>query len=122
MAAAMKKKNSTFKSFMKLGGDDSDSEVDDEEGEDPVEEVVELSEEEAAAALKEKEEAEEALKKELGDTEINSGDWQLQVHILEARELKPKDLNGLSDPIVYIEVLGEKQNSSVKPASLSAVF
>lgn len=122
VAADAKKKSSTF-GGLKFGGNDSDTEIDeDDEGEDPVEEVVELSEEEAAAALKEKEEAEAALKKELGDCEIKSGDWQLQVHILEARELKPKDLNGLSDPIVYIEVLGEKQNSSVKPESLSAVF
>ena len=119
--AESKKKSSTF-GGLKFGGNDSDTDIDDDEGEDPVEEVVELSEEEAAAALKEKEEAEAALKKELGDCEIKSGDWQLQVHILEARELKPKDLNGLSDPIVYIEVLGEKQNSSVKPESLSAVF
>ena len=124
VAAQAKKKASKFGALTgALGiGSDSDTDVDDEEGDEPVEEVVELTEEEAAAALKEKEEAEAALKKELGDTEIKSGDWQLQVHILEARELKPKDLNGLSDPIVYIEVLGEKQNSSVKPESLSAVF
>lgn len=122
VAADAKRKNKT--GFLGLGGNnDDDTDVDEEdEGDEPVEEVVELSEEEAAAALKEKEEAEAALKKELGDTEIKSGDWQLQVHILEARELCPKDLNGLSDPIVYIEVLGEKQNSSVKPESLSAVF
>src|SRR5690606_21290998 len=59
---------------------------------------------------------------ELGEIEVKNGDYQIQVHIIEARELKGKDLNGLSDPIVYIEAFGQTQNSSVKPASLSCVF
>ena len=35
----------------------------------------------------EKEKAEAELKKELGDIVIKSGDYQIQVHIIEAREL-----------------------------------
>jgi hypothetical protein len=33
--------------------------------------------------------------KELTDYTVESGDYQVQVHLLECRDLKPKDLNGL---------------------------
>lgn len=36
--------------------------------------------------------------------------------------MKGKDVNGLSDPIVYIEMFGQTQNSSVKKASLNTIF
>ena len=37
----------------------------------------------AEAAQKEKEEAEAALKKELGDIEVKSGDYQIQVRLFD---------------------------------------
>ena len=46
----------------------------------------------------------------------------MQVHIIEARELKPKDLEGTSDPVVYVEAFGQKFNTPVVPKCLSAVF
>lgn len=47
-----------------------------------------MSAEDAKKAQEEKEAAEAALKKELGEIEIKNGDYQIQVHIIEARELK----------------------------------
>jgi len=38
-------------------------------------------------------------------------EYQVRVHILEARELKPKDSNGMSDPVATVTVLGEKKNT-----------
>jgi hypothetical protein len=46
----------------------------------------------------------------------------VQVHIIEVRELAAKDLTKTSDPIIYIECFDQKQNTTVKPACLSAVF
>jgi hypothetical protein len=33
------------------------------------------------------------------------------VHIIEARELKAENLDGTSDPVVYVECFGQKQNT-----------
>ena len=38
---------------------------------------------------------------------------QIQVHIIEARELKAENLDGTSDPVVYVECFGQKQNTIV---------
>jgi hypothetical protein len=100
---------------------DENSDIDDD-GEEPEERPPVLDEAEAAKLKKEKEEAEAALKKELGDIEVKSGDYQVQVHIIECRELAPKDLSKTSDPVIYIEAFDQKQNTSVKPACLSCVF
>ena len=39
-----------------------------------------------------------------------------------ARELRPKDANGLSDPVVQVNVLNQVQNTSVKYKTLNAVW
>jgi hypothetical protein len=59
-----------------FGSDDEDEEDDD--GEEPAEPPA-MDEAAAEAAQKEKEEQEAALKKELGDIEVKSGDYQIQV-------------------------------------------
>lgn len=60
---------------------------------------------------------------ELHDVEIKSGDYQVQVHIIEARDLKAENLDGTSDPVCYIEALGErKQNTTVKKRCTSCVY
>eukprot|EP00604_Paraphysomonas_vestita_P002816 CAMPEP_0174818892 /NCGR_PEP_ID=MMETSP1107-20130205/1828_1 /TAXON_ID=36770 /ORGANISM="Paraphysomonas vestita, Strain GFlagA" /LENGTH=1810 /DNA_ID=CAMNT_0016031457 /DNA_START=453 /DNA_END=5885 /DNA_ORIENTATION=- len=115
----IKEKSSNPLGFLKKNDDDSDL---DEEGDEPEENQPVLDEAEAAKLKKEKEEAEAALKKELGDIEVKSGDYQVQVHIIECRELAAKDLSKTSDPIVYIEAFDQKQNTSVKPACLSCVY
>jgi hypothetical protein len=59
---------------------------------------------------------------ELGKMRLKSGKFQVQVHILEVRELAAKNLNGLSDPVVFVEVHNEKQKTITYKNCLSAVF
>lgn len=59
---------------------------------------------------------------ELGSVRLRSGDYQVLVHVLEVRELAAKNLNGLSDPVVFVEVNGEKQKTAACKDCLSAVF
>lgn len=69
--------------------------------------------------------AEERAKKraeEINAVEVKDGDYQVQVHIVEVRDLKPEDANGTSDPIVYAEVMGRKQHTVTKKAMTSCVF
>ena len=77
-------------------------------------ELDKLKETERPKTEEEKEEAkkkEEEQKKELSDIEIKDGDYQVQVHIIEARELKAENMDGTSDPVVYVECFGQKQNT-----------
>lgn len=113
-----KKKSGGF--FGIGGGKEEGSDVEEDDGEEAKEK--EPTKEEAEAAAKEKEEAEKKLKEELGAIDVKSGDYQIQIHLIEARELKGKNLNGLSDPVVYMEVLDQKQNSTVQKESLNCVF
>lgn len=86
---------------------------------------VEMTEEEKEAADKAKEEAEAAQKElmeNLENTTMPEGDYQVQVHIIEVRDLKSEDVNGLSDPIVYAECLGKKKHTAIKKQCLNAVF
>ena len=104
-----------------MGGQISDEEATESEDEiDPDEKPK--TEEEIEAERLEKEENEKKLKEELGDIEIKSGDYQVQVHVIEVRDLKAEDDNGLSDPVVYVEAFGKKFNTKVIHKTLSAVF
>eukprot|EP00743_Colponemidia_sp_Colp-15_P011268 GILK01012542.1.p1 GENE.GILK01012542.1~~GILK01012542.1.p1 ORF type:complete len:1447 (-),score=299.86 GILK01012542.1:238-4578(-) len=51
-----------------------------------------------------------------------SGDYQIQVHIIEASQLAPRDLNGVSDPVVEIVVCGKKQSTKIHKATTACVF
>ena len=46
----------------------------------------------------------------------------LQVHILEARNLKPEDDDGTCDPICFVECFGQKKHTAVKRKANMAVF
>ena len=50
---------------------------------------------------------------------VKSGDYSIQVHIIEARDLKAENLDGTSDPVCYIEMFGQKQNTSTKKSCTS---
>eukprot|EP01114_Cavostelium_apophysatum_P012665 TRINITY_DN2890_c0_g1_i2.p1 TRINITY_DN2890_c0_g1~~TRINITY_DN2890_c0_g1_i2.p1 ORF type:complete len:2032 (+),score=608.70 TRINITY_DN2890_c0_g1_i2:72-6098(+) len=39
--------------------------------------------------------------------------FQIRVHIIEARELQPRDRNNSSDPVCIVRVLNKKQNTSI---------
>jgi hypothetical protein len=65
---------------------------------------------------------EEEKRKELSDIEIKDGDYQVQVHIIEARDLKAENADGTSDPIVFVECFGQKRNTIVVKQTTSCVF
>lgn len=43
--------------------------------------------------------------------------YQVQVHIVEARDLKGKDANAMSDPICFVSIGDTKQNTCVQKVS-----
>lgn len=45
--------------------------------------------------------------------EMKEGDYQVQVHIIEARDLAAADLGGTSDPCIYVYILGQKKRTRV---------
>jgi hypothetical protein len=92
------------------------SEEESDDGEDPV------GEESEEAKAKAAEDAKKALESAENSTKVVSGDYTLYVHVIEARDLKAKDLSGTSDPVVYVEFLDKKVNTAIVPATLSPVW
>ena len=86
------------------------------------EKEVELSPEEKKKLEEEEEAKREEQQRMLDGVKIQSGDYMVQVHIIEVRDLPAKDLSGTSDPVVFMEVFGEKQSTEVKDQCLSCVF
>ncbi len=58
----------------------------------------------------------------MSEIEIKDGDYQVQVHIIEARDLKGENADGTSDPIVFVECFGQKRNTIVIQQTTSCVF
>ncbi|RLN21310.1 hypothetical protein BBJ28_00020174, partial [Nothophytophthora sp. Chile5] len=77
---------------------------------------------EAEAQRKQREEERQKMLAELADVQFLSGDYQIRVRIIEVRDLLPKDMNGLCDPVVSVECLGQRQHTVVKQKQLSCVF
>lgn len=125
--AAKKKTTSFFPSKLNpFDKPDADYDSDDNDGID-LDELAkgkkdEKSDEERKKEDEEREEKRKALESELSSFEIKSGDYVVQVHVIEARDLVPKDATGTSDPVVYVEVLGEKQQTAVKKQVLNCVW
>ena len=71
---------------------------------------------------KDKDEKEAAERKRLMDVSFVDGDYQVQVHVIEARNLKGEDVNGSADPVVYAEVLGQKKHTKAFSNRTSAVW
>jgi len=99
--------------------EDSDDEGDD--GVDPLA-AKQMTDAEIQALKDEEEEEKKKLQASLDGVSIENGDYQVQVHVIEARELKAKDLEGTSDPVVYVKCLGETQTTEVKEKCLNCVF
>ncbi|CAK4152774.1 unnamed protein product [Aphanomyces euteiches] len=85
--------------------------------EDTPENVKETDEERAKREAEQKK-----MMDELQQVDFKSGDYQIQVRIIEVRDLVPQDANGSADPVVFVECMGEMQHTSVKPNQLSCVF
>ncbi|CAK4072437.1 unnamed protein product [Aphanomyces euteiches] len=89
---------------------------------DALENTTTKSPEELKKEQEEKEKAREEERKALEDINIKSGDYSVQVHIIEARDLVAKDATGTSDPVVYVDVMEQSQNTATKSKTLSAVW
>ncbi|KAL3661972.1 hypothetical protein V7S43_012779 [Phytophthora oleae] len=53
---------------------------------------------------------------------LKQGDYQVQVHIIEARDLKGENLSGTSDPYCQVEILGKSRKTATKYDTLGCVF
>ena len=99
--------------------DDEDKEIDDFDfGDTEKKEAEEETDEEKAA----REAAEKEKRDLLDEITIKTGDWIVQVHLIEARDLKAENYDGTSDPIVYVECFGQKQATQVIYSQTSCVF
>jgi Ca2+-dependent lipid-binding protein len=54
--------------------------------------------------------------------DIKDGSYSVQVHVIECHDIKGVDSSGLSDLIVYVEVMGEKQHTKVVDSVSSCFF
>lgn len=124
--AAKKKDRSVLgalKGALNVGTPDQDYNSEDDEGVEIDENTTKKkSDEELKKEEEEREKKRAEMLSELSSIEIKSGDYMIQVHIIEARDLVPKDSTGTSDPVVYVEVLGEKQQTAVKKQMLNCVW
>ena len=59
---------------------------------------------------------------ELSNVQFQSGDYQIRARIIEVRDLQPMDVNGVCDPVISVECLGQRQHTVVKLKQLSCVF
>ncbi len=53
---------------------------------------------------------------------VRPGDYQVQVHLIEARDLKGEDMSGLSDPYVRVTVMGKTKKTRVIKQVVNCVF
>ncbi|KAK1944253.1 Myoferlin [Phytophthora citrophthora] len=53
---------------------------------------------------------------------LKQGDYQVQVHIIEARDLKGENLSGTSDPYCQVEILGKSRKTATRYDTLGCVF
>ncbi|ETV96991.1 hypothetical protein H310_09840 [Aphanomyces invadans] len=72
--------------------------------------------------IKQREAEQKKMLEELQQVEFKNGDYQIQVRVIEVRDLVPQDANGSADPVVFVDCLGQSQHTSVKPNQLSCVF
>ena len=78
--------------------------------------------EEDEAAKKAQEEAAEKAQKEVSDIEFVEGDYQIHIHLIEARDLNSENADGTSDPIVFVTAMGQKRHTHVVRGVISCVF
>lgn len=83
---------------------------------------IDLEQPETEEELKQHEAENEKLLSMLSDIQFQSGEYQIQVRIIEVRDLHPMDINGLCDPVVAVDCLGQRQYTSVKKKQLSCVL
>ncbi|KAG2513554.1 hypothetical protein JM16_007521 [Phytophthora kernoviae] len=107
-----------------VGGNsgNGDDEVDQGDSADGDDDDVNARREEVESQRKQREEERKKMLEELSNVQFQSGDYQVRVRIIEVRDLQPMDANGLCDPVVSVECLGQLQHTVVKQKQLSCVF
>ncbi len=68
---------------------------------------------------KKRQEEQDALMRALESTKIVGGTYQIRAHIIKAKSLAAKDLQGTSDPCVHIHAFGKKMTTKVKKETLN---
>eukprot|EP01084_Bolivina_argentea_P233322 393023_1 len=53
---------------------------------------------------------------------LKRGDYVIQCHIIEARDLKGRGWNSMSDPVVIIEVMNQTKSTEIKTNCINAIF
>ena len=91
-----------------LSGEEADEDMEESEDEAASADEATNAPAETPEEKEAREKAEAEKRKELEDIDIKSGEYQLQVHIIEARDLKAENNDGTSDPITYVECFGQK--------------
>jgi hypothetical protein len=86
-------------------GDGEDYDREDGEGEGETDELAERR------PLVSEKQSKAEKGSELGRAELKPGDYQVLVNIIEVKDLIPLDLNGLTDPLVSVEVLKNKRST-----------
>ena len=113
-AAVASKKKGTFSrkeigDMEEYADEDDLGPSDDEEGDAPLTEEAQKEKED-----EEKRKAEEENERRLTQGVIKKGDWQVIVHIIEAKDLKGEDSSGTSDPVTIVRLLGQKQSTKIR--------
>ncbi|KAL7684667.1 putative C2 domain, FerIin domain, C2 domain superfamily, Ferlin family [Plasmopara halstedii] len=98
--------------------DDTNEELNENENDDDVK----VKREKIAEKRKQQDKEREKILAELSNVQFLSGDYQIRVRIIEVRDLQPMDSNGLCDPVICVDCLGQRQHSVVKQKQTSCVF
>lgn len=53
---------------------------------------------------------------------MRRGDYRVQVHIIEARDLQPRDIGDMNDPVCRVTVMEQKQYTKIHSKCLSCEF
>ena len=102
--------------------EDSDDEAQDEEDLKRVSAMAVVDEKKSKEEADERKKIEEELRKQASEIEIKDGDYQIQVHIIEARDLKAENFDGSSDPVVYVDCFSKKQHTRIIRGQLNCVW
>jgi len=66
--------------------------------------------------------AEPAKKEEKPRPKLIKGTYVVHVNVIEARDLKGRDISAMSDPVAKVEVMGQKQHTRIHKKTLSPLF
>lgn len=99
--------------------DDDDAGKTRESGDEDDEAPVPVKSPEELAKQKQEDEAKLKL---LSDIVVSPGDYQVQVHVIEARDLKGENADTTSNPVVTVQCFDQKQHTRTAYSCNSCVF